>query len=318
MSALSLREQISLIVFSAADSRHLRTRDACACSVTSGTGFTAIPPGGSVRQTGHRRPCSRRPRVRLSALRLLHRAAWIDVHVMTLHTAKLKTAGFRIVQISDLHCDRTAFERGARSSGSSTVSSRTSSWPRATTSTIPPGLPRLRRCASRLEAPLGKFAVTGNFEVCHWPAPRRARGQQLSRLDQETVVVTKGRGRHRASPAWATSVPMPRATPSRVFRRPIRRLSLPHAGPDRGRQRLRRRSVPLRAHARRAGGPALVRGLDHVLEIRQEVRVRPAPGRRHDALRQPRPRHGASPAPQMRFLARPEIAVFRHPPGVQR
>ncbi len=30
---------------------------------------------------------------------------WVDVHVTTIRTPKLKTAGFRLVQISDLHCD---------------------------------------------------------------------------------------------------------------------------------------------------------------------------------------------------------------------
>ena len=33
---------------------------------------------------------------------------WLDVHTETIHTAKLTGPGIRIVQISDLHCDRKA------------------------------------------------------------------------------------------------------------------------------------------------------------------------------------------------------------------
>jgi len=116
---------------------------------------------------------------------------WIDVHVTTLPTPQLKEAGFRIVQISDLHCDATALneERTVRiinalrpdivvATGDYLNSAR--------------GLPRLRQTLAQLEAPLGKFAVTGNFEVRHWRQPGMLDGTGFRVLDRETAVVTKG------------------------------------------------------------------------------------------------------------------------------
>ena len=68
------------------------------------------------------------------------------------------------MQISDLHCDRTALneERVVR-----IVNSLKPDIVVATGDYLndPAGLPRLRQMLARLEAPLGKFAVTGNFDV---------------------------------------------------------------------------------------------------------------------------------------------------------
>jgi predicted MPP superfamily phosphohydrolase len=115
---------------------------------------------------------------------------WIDVHQVTLHTAKLKVAGFRIVQISDLHCDRTARneERVVR-----IINSLKPDIVVATGDYLndPAGLPRLRQMLGRLEAPLGKFAVTGNFEVRCWPDIDPFEGTGFRKLDRETVVVAK-------------------------------------------------------------------------------------------------------------------------------
>jgi len=116
---------------------------------------------------------------------------WIDVSRMTLHTAKLKGAGFRIVQISDLHCDRTARneERVVR-----IINGLKPDIVVATGDFLNDvaGLPRLRETLSRLEAPLGRFAVTGNFEAFHWTDLDVLAGSGFRVLEQETVVVTKG------------------------------------------------------------------------------------------------------------------------------
>jgi len=116
---------------------------------------------------------------------------WIDVHVTTIHTPKLKTAGFRIVQISDLHCDwRIRNEEKM-------VQIINDLKPDIVVATgdycnHPLGLPHLREALSRLEAPLGKFAVLGNQDTS-WP--RRfdlLDGTGFRRLDQETFAVAKG------------------------------------------------------------------------------------------------------------------------------
>lgn len=116
---------------------------------------------------------------------------WIDVHTMTLHTPKLKAAAFRIVQISDLHCDEKPRneERAIE-----IINGLKPDIVVATGDYLnhAAGLPRLRQTLSRLEAPLGKFAVTGNFEVYHWPKLDVLAESAFRVLDRETVIVTKG------------------------------------------------------------------------------------------------------------------------------
>jgi len=116
---------------------------------------------------------------------------WIDVHKMTLYTTQLHDAGFRIVQITDLHCDRTARNEER------TAAIINGLKPDVIVATgdylnSPRGLPRLHRMLTRLEAPLGKFAVTGNFEVHYWQQLGVLDGTGFRMLDRETVVVTRG------------------------------------------------------------------------------------------------------------------------------
>jgi hypothetical protein len=116
---------------------------------------------------------------------------WIDVHVTTLRTAKLKAEGFRIVQISDLHCDEKPRneERAVR-----IINSLKPDVVVATGDYLnhAEGLARLRQMLSRIEAPLGKFAVTGNFEVYHWPQLDVLADSTFRALERETVLVAKG------------------------------------------------------------------------------------------------------------------------------
>jgi len=116
---------------------------------------------------------------------------WIEVHKLTLHTPKLRAETFRIVQITDLHCD-VELRNEER-----TVEIVNSLKPDVIVATgdylsDKAGLPRLRQMLSRLESPLGKFAVTGNFEVLRWRDLDVLAGSTFRTLDRETVVVTKG------------------------------------------------------------------------------------------------------------------------------
>jgi predicted MPP superfamily phosphohydrolase len=116
---------------------------------------------------------------------------WVEVNVMTVHTPKLKNTSFRIVQVSDLHCDRAPRneEEMVR-----TVNALKPDIIVATGDYLndPAGLPRLRDALSRLEAPLGKFAVTGNFEVYRWPGLDFIKGTGFQLLDMDIAPVTKG------------------------------------------------------------------------------------------------------------------------------
>ncbi len=116
---------------------------------------------------------------------------WIDVHVTTLPTPKLRTTGFRVVQISDLHCDWKIRneEKMVRiiNDLKPDIVVATGDYLNHTL-----GLPHLRDSLNRLGAPLGKFAVLGNQDM-KWPLPLGLLdGTGFRRLNHETVPVTKG------------------------------------------------------------------------------------------------------------------------------
>ncbi len=116
---------------------------------------------------------------------------WVEVNAMTVRTPKLKEASFRIVQISDLHCDRTPRneEEMVR-----TVNALKPDVIVATGDYLNDmdGLTRLKDALRRLEAPLGKFAVTGNFEVYHWRGLDLIEGTGFELLDRQTRLVAEG------------------------------------------------------------------------------------------------------------------------------
>jgi predicted MPP superfamily phosphohydrolase len=115
---------------------------------------------------------------------------WIDVHTTTIRTPKLKEARFRLVQITDLHCDKKARNEEAM------VRIINSLKPDVVVATgdylnHKSALPRLQDALQRLEAPLGKFAVTGNLDLRNQPLDvLDATG--FRRLNRETVSVAKG------------------------------------------------------------------------------------------------------------------------------
>lgn len=115
----------------------------------------------------------------------------VEVNVMTVRTPKLTEASFRIVQISDLHCDRTPRNEEAMVR---TVNGLKPDVIVATGDYLndTAGISRLKDALGRLEAPLGKFAVTGNFEVYHWHDLDLIEGTGFELLDRRTRLVAKG------------------------------------------------------------------------------------------------------------------------------
>jgi uncharacterized protein len=115
---------------------------------------------------------------------------WVEVRTVTIPTPKLRSTAFRIVQISDLHCDRRIRneERMVR-----IINDLAPDIVVATGDHLNDlqGLPLLRDSLKRLHAPLGKFAVTGNQDL-HWPALDLLDGTGFRRLNRDVVVVTKG------------------------------------------------------------------------------------------------------------------------------
>ncbi len=116
---------------------------------------------------------------------------WVDVHVTTIPTPKLKISRFRLVQISDLHCDWRIRneEKMVRIINDLKPDIVVATGDYCNHSL---GLPHLRDVLHRLEAPLGKFAVMGNQDT-HWPRPvNLLDGTGFHWLDQEAVTAVKG------------------------------------------------------------------------------------------------------------------------------
>ena len=116
---------------------------------------------------------------------------WIEVNAKTIHTAKFRNTGFRIVQISDLHCDEKSRneERAVQIVNQlkpDVIVLTGDCLNRAS------ALPRLQTMLRGLEAPLGKLAVKGNFEIGHWPHLDLLADTGFRWLERDTVTVEKG------------------------------------------------------------------------------------------------------------------------------
>jgi len=116
---------------------------------------------------------------------------WVDVKVMILRTAKLKNAGFRIVQISDLHCDSAAQNEEEAiqliNDLKPDVVVATGDYLNHTRA-----LPRLKETLRRLDAPLGKFAIGSTVDTHHDISPAAFAGTDFRLLHEDGVTVTKG------------------------------------------------------------------------------------------------------------------------------
>lgn len=115
---------------------------------------------------------------------------WVEVNVMTVPTPKLKQTAFRVVQISDLHCDVKVRNE------QTLVRIINDLKPDIVVATgdylnDAAALPLLKTTLSQVAAPLGAFAVTGNFEVHRWSDLDLFEQTGFHLLSQDTVVVTK-------------------------------------------------------------------------------------------------------------------------------
>jgi hypothetical protein len=116
---------------------------------------------------------------------------WIETNIVTIETPKLAGEGLRIVQISDLHCDRQPRNEDHA------VEIINNLKPDVVVATgdylnDEAARARLSNMFGRLEAPLGKFAVLGNCDV-EYCSPSGALDLAGFRvLDTETVVLRMG------------------------------------------------------------------------------------------------------------------------------
>ena len=115
---------------------------------------------------------------------------WIEVKVVPIQTDKLKRTSFRLVQISDLHCDRK--ERNEKR----TVKLINRMAPDIIVFTgdalnTASALPLFKDTMKDLKAGLAKLAVRGNFEVNYWKNLDIFADTGFELLNEETVVLRK-------------------------------------------------------------------------------------------------------------------------------
>ena len=92
---------------------------------------------------------------------------WVQINTISIKTDKLKHAHFRVVQISDTHCDKKVrLEKML----ADTINELKPDIIVFTGDTInrQSALPLFHSTMAKLKAPLGKFAVTGNWDVAYW------------------------------------------------------------------------------------------------------------------------------------------------------
>ncbi len=115
---------------------------------------------------------------------------WIEVNRFDIETPALEQARFRIVHISDLHCDAEPLNE------QQTISLINAMEPDVIVFTgdalnSEHGIPRFKQTMSDLRAKLGKFAVRGNFETGRMRNADLYEGMGFTLLENATEVLEK-------------------------------------------------------------------------------------------------------------------------------
>jgi predicted MPP superfamily phosphohydrolase len=114
----------------------------------------------------------------------------IEVKTIPIKTSKLSDATFRIVQISDLHCDKRP---GNEKHVVNIINSLEPDVIVFTGDAVnkPSWLPKFKETMKSLKASLGKFAVYGNWETRHWPGLDYYSQTGFDLLDGDVVRLEK-------------------------------------------------------------------------------------------------------------------------------
>ncbi|MHC4618727.1 MAG: metallophosphoesterase [Planctomycetota bacterium] len=115
---------------------------------------------------------------------------WIEVNVIPIQTDKLTRTTFRLVQISDIHCDRKPRNEQKIVRLINSLEPDVIVFTGDSLNTFE-ALARFRGTMTALKANLGKFAVRGNFEVWYWPHLDLFGATGFQLLEQSSVVLRK-------------------------------------------------------------------------------------------------------------------------------
>jgi predicted MPP superfamily phosphohydrolase len=114
----------------------------------------------------------------------------IEVNIIPIRTDKLKQTSFRIVQISDMHCDKKARNEKTVVELINKLEPDIIVFTGDAVNT-PAVLPRFKDTMSNQKASLGKYAVYGNWETRHWSNLDYYTGTGFELLNNDTIVLNK-------------------------------------------------------------------------------------------------------------------------------
>lgn len=115
---------------------------------------------------------------------------WIEVKTLPIRTDKLKQTSFRIVHISDLHCDKKVRNESVMVTMVNDLEPDVIVFTGDAINVLS-ALPLFKETMENLKASLGKFAVYGNFETWHWGELDYYSDTGFELLDARTVVLSK-------------------------------------------------------------------------------------------------------------------------------
>jgi predicted MPP superfamily phosphohydrolase len=115
---------------------------------------------------------------------------WLQINTFKIETEKLSDTSFRIVHISDLHCDK---EQRNEEKIVKIINGLEADIIVFTGDSIntPAAMPRFQKTLGALKARLGKFAVRGNFDVWYWRDLPIFENTGFEVLDENVVEINK-------------------------------------------------------------------------------------------------------------------------------
>jgi len=115
---------------------------------------------------------------------------WIEVNTLPIHTTKLKQTSFRLVQISDLHCDKKLRTERKIVKLINRLQPDVIVFTGDALNTAA-ALPMFKDTMKNLEASIAKLAVYGNFEIRRWSGLDLYGGTGFQLLKNDTVLLRK-------------------------------------------------------------------------------------------------------------------------------
>jgi predicted MPP superfamily phosphohydrolase len=116
---------------------------------------------------------------------------WLQVNKFEIRTQKLSGTSFRIVQISDLHCDKRLLNEEKIIKITNSLKPDIIVFTGDSINT-PKAMTRFQKTLGDLKAGLGKFAVRGNVDVWYWKNLPIFDNTGFKVLDADAVEIDKG------------------------------------------------------------------------------------------------------------------------------